>query len=88
MQEGELGCAFVTLTPPPSTPAPPGEGCQSGTWKEETALAPPKSNEVHRPSKELETERLSFSSLRNLREVAEPVKQKGLCDYTAELKGK
>lgn len=36
---------------------------------------------------ELEIERLAFDSLRNLREVAEPVTQKGSCDY-AEQKGK
>lgn len=35
---------------------------------------------------ELEIERLAFDSLRNLREVAEPVTQKGSCDY-AEQKG-
>lgn len=29
----------------------------------------------------LEIERLAFDSLRNLGEVAEPVKQKSLCDY-------
>lgn len=47
-------------------------------------LAPP--NRVHGPRMELEIERLAFDSLRNLREVAEPVKQKGPCDYT-ESKG-
>lgn len=36
---------------------------------------------------ELEIERLAFDSLRNLREVTEPVTQKGSCDY-AEQKGK
>lgn len=35
----------------------------------------------------LEIERLAFDSLRNLGEVAEPVKQKSLCDY-ARVKGK
>lgn len=36
---------------------------------------------------ELAIERLAFDSLRNLGEVAEPVKQKGPCD-DAEQKGK
>lgn len=37
---------------------------------------------------ELEIERLAFDSLRNLGEVAEPVKQKGPCDYAQRAKGK
>lgn len=35
---------------------------------------------------ELEIERLAFDSLRNLGEVAEPVKQKGPCDYAESKK--
>lgn len=38
-------------------------------------------NRVDGPSMKLEIERLAFDSLRNLGEVAEPVKQKSLCDY-------